>query len=46
MSKPKGGHAKGWKDEEEARQTSERITAIAHLIRAISVLLDALRGWF
>lgn len=45
MSKPKGRHVKVRKDSETARQTSDIITAIARLIRAVSVLLDALRGW-
>lgn len=34
------------KDKDMARKVSETFTAIARLIRAISVLVDALRQWF
>lgn len=46
MSKPKGRDAKIRKDKETARQTSEFITSLARLVRAVSVLMDSLRGWF
>ena len=46
MTKPKGRHAKVRKDRGTARNVSEIINAIARLIRAVAVLVDALRGWF
>ena len=46
MTKPKGRHAKVRKDRGTARKVSELINSIARLIRAVSVLVDALRGWF
>ena len=46
MAKPKGRHAKVRKDKETARQVSEAINSIARLIRAVSVLLEALGRWF
>ena len=45
MTKPKGRHAKVRRDRGTARKVSEIIT-IARLIRAVAVLVDALRGWF
>ena len=46
MSKPKGRHAKVRKDKETARKVSDILTSLAHLIRAIGVLVDALGKWF
>ena len=46
VTKPKGRHAKVRKDRGTARKVSEIINAIARLIRAVAVLVDALRGWF
>ena len=46
MSKPKGRHVKVRKDRGTARKVSELINSIARLIRAVAVLVDALRGWF
>ena len=46
MTKPKGRHAKVRKDKGTARKVSELISSIARLIRAVAVLMDALRGWF
>ena len=46
MSKPKGRHVKVHQGIGTARKVSAIISAIARLIRAVSVLLDALRGWF
>ena len=46
MSKPKGRHVKVRKDRGTARKVSEIINSIARLIRAVAVLVDALRGWF
>lgn len=46
MTKPKGRHAKVRKDKGTARKVSELINSIARLIRAVAVLVDALRGWF
>ena len=46
MTKPKGRHAKVRRDRVTARKVSELINAIARLIRAVAVLVDALRGWF
>lgn len=46
VTKPKGRHAKVRKDRRTARKVSEIINAIARLIRAVAVLVDALRGWF
>ena len=46
VSKPKGRHVKVHQGMGTARKVSEIINAIARLIRAVSVLLDALRGWF
>lgn len=46
VSKPKGRHVKVHQGIGTARKVSAIINAIARLIRAVSVLLDALRGWF
>ena len=46
VTKPKGRHAKVRKDRGTARKVSEIINSIARLIRAVAVLVDALRGWF
>ena len=46
MTKPKGRHAKVRKDKGTARKVSELVNSIARLIRAVAVLVDALRGWF
>ena len=46
MTKPKGRHAKVRRDRGTARKVSEIINAIARLIRAIAVLVDALSRWF
>ncbi len=45
MTKPKGRHAKVRKDKETARQVSDVLNAIARLIRAVGVLVDALGRW-
>ena len=46
MSKPKGRRRQVRKDKETARQVSELLTALARLIRAVSVLVDTLGKWF
>ena len=46
MTKPKGRHIKVRKDRGTARKVGEIINSIARLIRAVAVLVDALRGWF
>ena len=46
VSKPKGRNAKVRRGKVTARKMSEVLTAIARLIRAVAVLVDALRGWF
>lgn len=46
MSKPKGKGRKVQQDKETARKVSALLNASARLIRAVSVLLDALHGWF
>jgi len=45
MSKLKGRHAKVRKGKGMARQVSEVFESLAHLIRAIGVLVDALGRW-
>ena len=45
MTKPKGRHAKVRKDKGTARKVSELINSVARLIRAVSVLVDALGRW-
>ena len=42
MTKPKGRHIKVRKDRGTARKVSELVNSIARLIRAVSVLVDAL----
>ncbi|SPT52915.1 Uncharacterised protein [Actinomyces bovis] len=46
MSKPKGKGKKVQQDKETARKVSAIINSSARLIRAVSVLLDALGKWF
>ena len=46
VTKPRGRHAKVRKDKETARQVSDILNAIARLIRAVGVLVDALGRWF
>ena len=46
VSKPKGRHAKVRKGKKTARKVSDILTSLAHLIRAIGVLVDALGKWF
>ena len=46
MTKPKGRHVKVRRGKGTARKVSELINAIARLIRAVSVLVDALGRWF
>ena len=46
MTKPKGRHIKVRKDRGTARKVSELVNSIARLIRAVSVLVDALGRWF
>ena len=46
MTKPKGRHVKVRRDRGTARKVSEIINSIVCLIRAVAVLVDALRGWF
>ena len=45
MSKPKGRHVKVRKDKETARKVSAMLISIARLVRAVSVLADALGRW-
>ena len=46
MSKPRGRHVKIRKDKDTARKVSELLNALARLVRAIGVLVDALGRWF
>ena len=47
VSKPKGRHhVKVRKDKETARKVSAMLISIARLVRAVSVLADALGRWF
>ena len=46
MSKPRGRHVKIRKDKDTARKVSEILNSIARLVRAVSVLVDALGRWF
>ena len=46
MSKPKGRNAKFRKDKVTARKVSEVLDAVARLVRAVGVLVDALSKWF
>ena len=45
MSKPKGRRAEVRKGKVTARKVSEVLTAVARLIRAVGVLVDALSTW-
>ena len=45
MTKPKGRHAKVRRDRGTARKVSEILNSIARLVRAVSVLVDALGRW-
>ena len=45
VSKPKGRNAKVRRGKVTARKMSEVLTAIARLIRAVGVLMDALSKW-
>ena len=46
MIKPKGRYVKVRRDKGTARKVSELVNLIARLIRAVSVLVDALGRWF
>ena len=46
VSKPKDRHVKVRKDKETARKVSAMLISIARLVRAVSVLADALGRWF
>ena len=46
MSKPKGRNVKVRRGKVTARKVSKVLTAIARLIRAVGVLVDALTKWF
>ncbi len=46
MSKPKGRRAHVRKGKVTARKVSDVVNAIARLIRAVGVLVDALSKWF
>ena len=46
MSKPKGRNTKVRRGKVTARQVSKVLTAIARLIRAVNVLVNALSKWF
>ena len=46
VTKLKGRHVKVRRDKGTARKVSELISSIARLIRAVSVLVDALGRWF
>jgi len=46
VSKPKGRHVKVRRGKVTARKVSGVLTAIARLIRAVGVLVDALSKWF
>ena len=45
MSKPKGRRAHVHKGKVTARKLSDILNSIARLIRAVGVLVDALRKW-
>ena len=45
MSKPTGRRAEVRKGKVTARKVSEVLTAVARLIRAVDVLVDALSTW-
>ena len=46
VSKPKGRNTKVRRGKVTARKVSDVLTAIARLIRAVSVLVNALSKWF
>jgi len=46
VSKPRGRHVRVRKDKVTARKVSEVLTAVARLVRAVGVLVDALSKWF
>jgi len=46
VAKSKDKRRKVRRDKETARQTSELISAVARLVRAVGVLADALGRWF
>lgn len=46
MSKPKGRNTKVRRGKVTARKVSKVLTAIARLIRAVNVLVNALSKWF
>ena len=46
MSKPRGRHVKIRRDKDTARKVSELLNALARLVRAVGVLVDALGRWF
>ena len=46
MSKPKGRRTHVCKGKVTARKVSEVLNAIARLVRAVGVLVDALSKWF
>ena len=45
VSKPRGRRAEVHKGKVTARKVSEVLTAVARLIRAVGVLVDALSTW-
>ena len=45
VSKPKGRNAKVRRGKVTARKVSEVLNAIARLVRAVGVLVDALSKW-
>ena len=45
VSKPKGRNAKVRRGKVTARKVSEVLNAVARLIRAVGVLVDALSTW-
>ena len=45
MSKPRGRHVRVRKGKVTARKVSEVLTALARLVRAVGVLVDALSKW-
>ena len=46
VSKPRGRHVKIRRDKDTARKVSELLNALARLVRAVGVLVDALGRWF
>ena len=45
VSKPRGRHVRVRKGKVTARKVSEVLTALARLVRAVGVLVDALSKW-